>query len=172
MRDEIKAAAESEGRSMTKEVVLAIEKHLQQRRESEEGFRWLPPDQQVPPQLLWGLEKIAKAEGVPLNLMLDAAVSYFIAEKEAELAEGAAQMEADETLSDLMERAKDAAADVPGASASMIDMKQRQAPKVRGSWVPRRPKGGKALSDVEMQELKEAVSATVAKELARLLGRE
>lgn len=170
MRDEIKAAADSEGRSMTKEVVLALESHLQQRKEREEGFRWLPPDQQVAPQQLWALERIAKAEGLPLNLMLDAAVSFFIAAKEAELSEGVGQMAADETLSDLMARAEQAAADVPGASVSITDMNQRRAPTLPGAWVPRRSKCGKALSDAEMQELKDAVSATVAQELARLLG--
>lgn len=154
---------------MTKEVVLALENHLQQRRERDEGFRWLPPDQQVAPQQLWALERIAKAEGLPLNLMLDAAVSFFIAAKEAELSEGVGQMAADETLSDLMARAEQAA-DVPGAMASITDVNQRRAPTMPGAWVPRRPRGGKALSDAEMQELKDAVSATVAQELARLLG--
>ena len=170
MRDEIKAAADAEGRSMTKEVVLALENHLQQRREREEGFRWLPPDQQVAPQQLWSLERIAKAEGLPLNLMLDAAVSFFIAAKETELAEGVAQMEADEALSNLMARAEQMEADEADASATITNMNQRRAPTLPGSWVPRRSKGGKALSDAEMQELKDAVSATVAQELARLLG--
>lgn len=155
---------------MTKEVVLALEKHLQHRRESEEGFRWLPPDQQVPPQLLWGLDQIAKAQGVPLNVMLDEAVSFFIAEKQTEMAEGVSQMEADEALAEMMARAENGPADVPGASVSFTNLNQRWAPTLPGSWVPRRSKGGKALSDAEMQELKDAVSATVAQELARLLG--
>jgi hypothetical protein len=59
---------------------------------------------------------------------------------------------------------------VPGATASITDMNQRRAPTLPGAWVPRRPKGGMALSNAEMQELKDAVSAAVAQELARLLG--
>lgn len=159
-------------KSVNAEVIAALDDYVAREAQREEGYRWIPPDQQVPPQLLWGLDQIAKAQGVPLNIMLDVAVSYFIAEKEAEMAEGDAQMEADETLSDMMARAENAAADVPGASVKFIDMNKPKANKRIGSLVPRRSKGGKALSDAEMQELKDAVSATVAQELARLLGRE
>jgi hypothetical protein len=157
-------------KSVNAEIIAALDDYLTREAQREEGFRWLPPDQQVAPQQLWALERIAKAEGLPLNLMLDAAVSFFIAAKEAELSEGVGQMAADETLSDLMARAEQAAADVPAATASITDMNQRRAPTLPGAWVPRWPKGGKALSDAEMQELKDAVSATVAQELARLLG--
>lgn len=170
LKERVAASADRNSRSMNIEINHALEDYLSREAQREEGFRWLPPDQQVDPKLLWALEEIAKAEGLPLNLMLDGAVSFFIEAKKAELAEGIGQMEADEALSDLMARAEQSAADVPGASVAITDMNQRRAPTLPGAWVPRRSKGGKALSDTEMQELKDAVSATVAQELARLLG--
>jgi len=170
LKERVAASADRNSRSMNIEINHALEDYLAREAQREEGFRWLPPDQQVDPKLLWALEEIAKAEGLPLNLMLDGAVSFFIEAKKAELAEGVGQVEADATLSDLMARAEQAAADVPGASVSITDMNQRRAPTLPGAWVPRRSKGGKALSDAEMQELKDTLSATVAQELARLLG--
>ena len=170
LKERVAASADRNSRSMNIEINHALEDYLARETQREEGFRWLPPDQQVDPKLLWALEEIAKAEGLPLNLMLDGAVSFFIEAKKAELAEGVGQVEADATLSDLMARTEQAAADVPSATASITDMYQRRAPTLPGAWVPRRPKSGKALSDAEMQELKDAVSATVAQELARLLG--
>lgn len=148
LKERVAASAYRNSRSMNIEINHALEEYLTHEAQREEGFRWLPPDQQVNPQLLLALEEIAKAQEVPLKLMLDGAVSYLIGGTKYASDNSVAQVEADEILSDIMARGED-----PGAA-----------------WLPRQPNGGKALSDAEMQELKDAVSATVAQELARLFG--
>lgn len=172
LKERVAASADRNSRSMNIEINHALEDYLAREAQREEGFRWMPPDQQVDPKLLWALEEIAKAEGLPLNLMLDGAVSFFIEAKKAELAkaDAEAQLEADAALSAMMDHAEKEAEGNPDHLSFFQDMKERYALLNPMLFSGRETKRNKALSDAEMRELKDAVSATVAQELARLLG--
>ncbi len=174
LKERVAASADRNSRSMNVEINHALEDYLAREAEREKGFRWLPPDQQVDPRLLRALEMIAEAEGRSLDFMLDGALSLFIEAKKAEFADADpdAPSKADSQLSGLIGHLESRAGGDPEYLAHVKEMKEQYAVLNPMLFSGQAAKNDKTLSDAEMQELKDAVSATVAKELARLLGRE
>lgn len=84
MRERIKASADKNGRSMNSEIIAALEQYFRLEGEREAGWRWVPPEEQIPEAYRAAIADQATRRGTSFAEELTAAlVGYYIDPDEA-----------------------------------------------------------------------------------------
>ncbi|TYB81759.1 Arc family DNA-binding protein [Maritimibacter fusiformis] len=79
MRERIKHSAAAHGRSMNAEIVAALENHFRQMERRQAGWRWVPPEEQIPDAYRAAIRDQAERRGTSYGEELTAAlVGYYI----------------------------------------------------------------------------------------------
>lgn len=84
MRERVKAAADANARSMNAEIVAALEGHFRAYERQRMGWRWVPPEEQIPDAYRAVIRDQAERRGTSYGEELASAlVSYYIDPDEA-----------------------------------------------------------------------------------------
>lgn len=81
MRPRIKAFADGNARSMNAEIVAALEGHFREYDKRQMGWRWVPPEEQIPDALRASIRDAAARRGVSYGEELTTALSGYLLER-------------------------------------------------------------------------------------------
>lgn len=84
MRARIKAAADANARSMNAEIVAALERHFIQYQRRQLGWRWVPPEEQIPDAYRAAIRDQAVKRGTSYGEELNAALAGYYIDPDAE----------------------------------------------------------------------------------------
>jgi len=81
MRDRIKAFANGHARSMNSEIVAAIESYFTAHEKRKLGWRWVPPEEQIPDAYRASIRDAAARRGVSYGEELTTALSGYLLDR-------------------------------------------------------------------------------------------
>ena len=81
MRPRIKAAADANARSMNAEIVAALQSHFALQDKHALGWRWVPPEQQIPDAIRASIRDAAARRGVSYGTELTTALSGYLLDR-------------------------------------------------------------------------------------------
>lgn len=84
MRERIKASAEANGRSMNAEIIAALENHFLEYERRKAGWRWVPPEEQIPDAYRAAIRDQAEKRGTSYGEELNAALAGYYIDPDAE----------------------------------------------------------------------------------------
>ena len=84
MRERVKAAADYNARSMNAEIVAALERHFRAYERRRLGWRWVPPEEQIPDVYRAAIRDQAEKRGTSYGEELQAALAGYYVDPDAE----------------------------------------------------------------------------------------